>query len=138
MFYYLYLLLINKWNFHQGIFDIYKNYKKNKMSDSTRALIFTKGMGEMFTFKQRGVCLFVIYFTLVTLSLISLYSNGFILFSHFRHIESDTKITLVKTDKIRQNKLLFLFHKYQNKYFYFLWNLSYLRFLLDKNLACSI
>lgn len=79
------------------------------MSDSTRALIFTKGMGEMFTFKQRGVCLFVIYFTLVTLSLISLYSNGFILFSHFRHIESDTKITLVKTDKIRQNKLLFYF-----------------------------
>ena len=40
--------------------------KKNRLSISGEAVLFhfTKGMGEMFTFKQRGVCLYVIYFTI--------------------------------------------------------------------------
>ncbi|WP_422123738.1 hypothetical protein DHX103_02700 [Planococcus sp. X10-3] len=35
---------------------------------SGRRFSYTKGMGEMFTLKQRGVCLYVIYFTRLTLS----------------------------------------------------------------------
>ncbi|PWI25853.1 hypothetical protein DEX24_06520 [Kurthia sibirica] len=56
----------------------------------------------MFTFKQRGVCLFVMYFTFITLSLNPIYSNAFLICSHIGHIESDNKIAIQKTYKIRQ------------------------------------
>lgn len=51
-------------------------------------LLFTKGMGEMFTFKQRGVCLFVIYFTSITLARKIAYINALNIFSQSCQIES--------------------------------------------------
>ena len=58
----------------------------NTRSFSLRLIKILKGMGEIFTFKQRGICLYVNSFTLIILQDSTQYGKSFCRISHFRHI----------------------------------------------------
>ena len=53
---------------------------------SLRLIKILKGMGEIFTFKQRGICLYVNSFTLIILQDSTSDDNPFCRISHFCHI----------------------------------------------------
>ena len=55
-------------------------------SFSLRLIKILKGMGEIFTFKQRGICLYVNSFTLIILQDSTSDDNPFCRISHFCHI----------------------------------------------------
>ena len=55
----------------------------NTRSSSLRLIKILKGMGEIFTFKQRGICLYVNSFTLIILQDSTSNDNPFVEFHTF-------------------------------------------------------